>query len=100
MVNENKRKNRFMYVGLLIAIVNYVSLALSILLIAYVILSYFMDPYHPVRNTIEGMVNPILNPIRRVLPRTGMLDFSPLVALILVQILEFILRSLLISLGS
>ena len=89
-----------MYVGLLITLVNYVSLAFSLLLIAYVILSYFMDPYHPVRNTIDRMVNPILNPIRRVLPQTGMMDFSPLVALILVQILEFILRSLLLSLGS
>ncbi len=89
-----------MYVGLLITLINYLSFAFSLLLIAYVILSYFMDPYHPVRSTVDRMVNPILNPIRRVLPRTGMLDFSPLVAIILVQILEFILKSLLLSLGS
>ena len=89
-----------MYVGLLITLVNYVSLAFSLLLIAYVILSYFMDPYHPVRNTIDRMVNPILNPIRRVLPQTGMMDFSPLVAIILVQIIEFILTRLLISLAT
>lgn len=89
-----------MYVGLLITLINYLSFAFSLLLIAYVILSYSMDPYHPVRSTVDRMVNPILNPIRRVLPRTGMLDFSPLVAIILVQILEFILKSLLLSLGS
>jgi YggT family protein len=87
-------------IGLLIALVNYLSIALSLLLIAYVVLSYFMDPYHPVRSAVNRIVNPILNPIRKVLPQRGMLDFSPLVAIILVQILEYILRSLLYSLGS
>ncbi len=87
-------------IGLLLALVNYISIGLSLLLIAYVVLSYFMDPYHPVRSTVDRMVNPILNPIRRVLPRTGMMDFSPLAAIILVQVLEFLLRSLLLSLGS
>ncbi len=87
-------------IGLLLALVNYLSLGLSLLLIAYVVLSYFMDPYHPVRSTVDRIVNPILNPIRRVLPRTGMVDLSPLVAIILVQVLEFLLRSLLYSIGS
>lgn len=87
-------------IGLLITLVNYLSLAFSLLLIAYVVLSYFMDPYHPVRSTVDRMVNPILNPIRRIMPQTGMLDFSPLVAIILVQIIEFILTRLLISLAS
>ena len=87
-------------IGLLLTLVNYLSLGFSLLLIAYVVLSYFMDPYHPVRQAIDGIVNPILNPIRRIMPQTGMIDFSPLVAIILVQILEFILTQLLISLGS
>jgi YggT family protein len=87
-------------IGLLITLINYLSLAFSLLLIAYVVLSYFMDPYHPVRNTVDRMVNPILNPIRRMLPQTGMMDFSPLVAIILVQVLEYILTRLLISLAS
>ncbi len=87
-------------IGLLITLINYLSLAFSLLLIAYVVLSYFMDPYHPVRNTVNRLVNPILNPIRRLLPRTGMMDFSPIVAIILVQVLESILRNLLLSLAS
>ncbi len=87
-------------ISLLIILINYLSLAFSLLLIAYVVLSYFMDPYHPVRNTVNRLVNPILNPIRRLLPRTGMMDFSPIVAIILVQVLESILKSLLLSLAS
>lgn len=87
-------------IGLLLTLVNYISLALSLLLIAYVVLSYFMDPFHPVRATVNRIVDPILNPIRRILPQTGMVDFSPVVAIILVQILEFVVTRLLISLAS
>lgn len=86
-------------IGLLITLINFLSLGFSILLIAYVVLSYFMDPYHPVRSTVNQIVNPLLNPIRRIMPQTGMMDFSPLVAIILVQIIEFILTRLLISLA-
>ena len=84
----------------LLQIINFLSLAFSILLIAYVVLSYFMDPYHPVRHTVNRIVDPILAPIRRIMPQTGMMDFSPLVAIILVQILEFILERLVIALTS
>lgn len=87
-------------IGLLISLVNYISLGLSLLLIAYVVLSYFMDPFHPVRATINRIVEPVLNPIRRILPQTGMVDFSPLVAIIAIQVIEFILTQLLFSLAS
>ncbi|MBK5108030.1 MAG: YggT family protein [Anaerolineales bacterium] len=86
-------------IGILLQIINFLSIALSFLLIAYVVLSYFMDPFHPVRMNVNRIVNPILDPIRRILPQTGMVDFSPLVAIILVQVLEFILRSLLKSIA-
>lgn len=84
-------------IGFLLLLIHYISLAFSILLIAYVVLSYFMDPFHPVRSTVDRMVNPLLNPIRRMMPQTGMLDFSPLIAIILVQVIEFVLTRLLIS---
>lgn len=84
-------------IQLTINIIHYLSLAFSLLLIVYVVLSYFMDPYHPVRMTVNRLVDPILIPIRRILPQTGMLDFSPIVAIILVQVLEYILTRILIS---
>jgi YggT family protein len=85
---------------ILINLINYITLGFTLLLIAYVVLSYFMDPYHPVRMTINRIVDPMLNPIRRLLPQTGMMDFSPLVAIILIQLIEFILRRIIISLAS
>ena len=60
-------------------------------------MSYFMDPYHPVRQSLDRLVEPLLFPIRRVLPQTGMLDFSPLVLIIIIQIVARILVGILTS---
>lgn len=67
---------------------------LSLLVIVSVILSYFMDPYHPIRRSIDGVVEPLLAPIRRIVPLVGALDFSPLVLLILIQVLRNIIARL------
>jgi len=61
---------------------------LELLVLAYVILSYVMDPYHPVRRWVNSIVEPMLTPIRRVVPLVGMLDFSPIVLLILIRIVS------------
>jgi len=61
---------------------------LELLVIAYVILSYVMDYYHPVRRWVDAIVEPMLMPIRRVVPLVGMIDFSPLVLLFLIRIVS------------
>jgi YggT family protein len=58
-----------------------------------------MDPYHPIRRAIDGVVDPMLAPIRRVVPLIGMLDFSPLVLIILIQVLSNILIRVLLTLS-
>ena len=70
---------------------------LVLLVIASVILSYFMDPYHPIRRTIDGIVEPMLSPIRRIIPLVGMLDFSPLVLILLIQLISGLLIRLIYS---
>ncbi|MDE0878267.1 MAG: YggT family protein [Sphingomonas bacterium] len=42
---------------------------------------------------LEKMTDPIYRPIRRILPSTGGIDFSPMVALIAIAILDIILRN-------
>jgi len=64
---------------------------LILLVIVSVILSYFMDPYHPVRRNIDSVVEPMLAPIRRVVPLIGTLDLSPLILIILIQVISNIL---------
>jgi len=74
------------------------SQVLQFLVIVKVILSYFMDPYSPLRSTIDRLVDPLLAPIRRIVPNMGMLDFSPLILIILVQLIETLLINLLSNL--
>lgn len=78
-----------------VGIINILVNVLTILIIVYVFLGYFLAPYHPVRQTLAKIVEPMLAPIRRVMPNTGMIDFSPLVLLLIVQLLGTILISLL-----
>ncbi len=65
-----------------------------LVIIISAVLSFFMSPWHPVRQALDRVLNPLLTPIRRVIPTVGGLDFSPLVLLILVQIVGYILVSL------
>jgi YggT family protein len=83
---------------ILIRSIDIFSQALVLIVIAHVILSYFMDPYHPVRAFIDRLVEPMLNPIRRVVPLIGMFDFSSFILIILVQLIAFLLEQLLLML--
>jgi YggT family protein len=84
---------------LLAEIIHRIIQILIFFIIVQVVLSYFMDPYHPVRRTLDRIVNPLLNPIRRLLPPMGGLDFSPLVLIIGLQVVDMVLRNLLYSLA-
>ena len=85
-------------INILILFINALSQLLVVLVIVSIILSYFMDPYHPIRRGIDGVVEPMLAPIRRIVPLMGPLDFSPLVLIILIQVLSNILIRLLLTL--
>jgi YggT family protein len=45
------------------------------------------NPHNPISDVLNSLTKPILDPIRRILPTTGGIDFSPLVAMILLQML-------------
>ena len=85
-------------IDILIGLINLVEWILILLVFISVILSYFMDPYHPVRRGVDRIVEPMLSPIRRIVPLVGMLDFSPLILIILIQVLSNLLVRLLFSL--
>ena len=60
-----------------------------------VIISWInLSPDNPIVVLLYGITEPILGPIRRVLPSMGMLDLSPMVALIVMMILQRVLLSL------
>ena len=80
---------------LLIPFVSLLSTVLYIALLARVLLSWFQvgpnSPFYPVIAILYQVTEPILAPIRRVLPRFGMMDFSPIVAFILLSIVQRVL---------
>ena len=83
---------------ILIILINTISQIFVWIVIASALLSFFLPPYHPVREALDRIINPFLNPIRRVVPNAGMFDFSPLILIIAVQFLAQILVKILSSL--
>jgi YggT family protein len=70
----------------LIPIINAIYYILVILIFARFILSWIRpDPYHPtwgpITRCVDQATEPLLAPIRRLLPATGGLDFSPMILL-------------------
>ena len=48
---------------------------------------------NPFVNIIYQITEPILGPLRRILPRVGMFDFSPMVAIIIIVVIQRALGS-------
>ncbi|HEY2868287.1 MAG TPA: YggT family protein [Gaiellales bacterium] len=74
-------------------------LVYSLLIILYVLMSWLQLPYSiwvgRVRGFLHDTVEPILRPIRAVLPSLGGFDLSPLVALFGISILQQIIQAVL-----
>lgn len=52
----------------------------------------WVNPHAPLAPFVHALNMPILRPIRRVVPPVGGIDLSVLVALVLIQIIQFVLR--------
>lgn len=90
-------------VGALIQIAQYLLSIVSLVIIIQVVLSWLFvfnvlnTSSHGVRTfalAIDRLTAPLYRPIRRMLPDFGGIDFSPLVVLILVQVLQKLLSGL------
>ena len=80
---------------MLVSLIQTIRQIIYILVLLKIILSYFMDPFHPFRQSIDRLVDPLLKPIQQVVPTFGRFDFSPLILIFIVDILSRILLSLL-----
>lgn len=85
--------------GFLSTFVGLLTQILALAIIARALLSWIpnMRPDNPIVRFLFEITEPILAPLRRVIPMVGMIDLSPLVAMILLgyagQILASSLRS-------
>lgn len=73
---------------------------LVLIIIIQVALTYFLDPYHKIRLALDRFVEPIYAPIRRLVPTMGMIDLSPLILIILLQVLDYILQRIFFAFAS
>jgi len=82
-------------------IATFVEILAELLIVAIlirVILSWFRPANaSPGRLTslINDITEPLLSLIRKILPRTGMLDLSPIVGLLLIEFFRYLILSLL-----
>ena len=81
--------------NIVINILNLIKEVLTYLVIIHVILTYILDFYHPVRQWVDRLVEPMLMPIRRVVPLVGMFDISPIILIILIRIIINLIINLL-----
>ena len=73
--------------------VNWILYGFMALLIIDAIFSW-VNPSAPLAPFVHALNTPILRPIRRVVPPIGGVDLSVLVALVLIQIIQFVVRQL------
>ena len=74
------------------ALANLVTLVVIVDVVASWVLP---NPYHPFRQAVHRLVEPMLAPIRRLVPPAGMIDFSPMILILLIQVIEVVLVNLL-----
>lgn len=89
MINE-------VIIPILVLFANLVTTVVIVQFILYLLLTFNVVSLHnnfvaALWQALSAILDPILNPIRRILPNTGMIDFSPIALLLGIQIVLIIL---------
>ena len=72
--------------------VEVLGIILHVAILGRVIMSWLpISAEHPISVVLHQVTEPILGPIRKVLPKLGMLDFSPIVAILLIVVIQNVL---------
>ena len=80
--------------------INLLFTALVFAIIARALLSWFnLSPTNPLVRILYDVSEPLLAPLRRVIPTIGMIDITPIVAILLLQGAQHLLVSLVLSGG-
>jgi YggT family protein len=85
--------------GFLIWLINLLFGSYILAIFARVFLSLMQfDAYHPVMRFLYRITEPLLAPLRSRIPPIGMIDVSPMAALLILWILERLIITLLVRL--
>jgi YggT family protein len=81
-------------------LIDFVLLLYIVLILARVVISFVgADSYHPIVPLVMQLTEPVLKPIRRVLPAVSGIDFSPMVALLAITLARVLIAKPLLDLG-
>lgn len=74
--------------NLIIQLIVFVLWIFELALLARVLLSWFpnIDRSNPIIQLIYDITEPVLRPVRDLLPQTGMIDLSPLIVFLVIQV--------------
>jgi YggT family protein len=82
----------------LVPLVNLLFTLYTFMIFGRVMLSWMrISPYHPVAEWIYRLTEPVLSPIRNMMPQSGMYDWSPMIAMFGLMIVRQIVVMLLLS---
>ena len=86
-------------VGYLISIVIVLVIVQFVLslLVAFNVVSMHNQYVAAIYRSINALLEPVLRPIRRIMPDTGAIDFSPLILIVLLNIVNIVFRNLALS---
>lgn len=78
---------------LIVLIANALIRILMLMLLISSVLSWFQPyPRHPLHRLLNSVVDPLLNPIRALVPAGMGMDFSPMIAMLLLYLLQSLLQ--------
>ena len=80
---------------LLITLVNLIGMVLTLIVILYVLLGYFVAPTSLIMLILKRIVEPVLTPIRKKVKPVAGLDLAPMVLILLIYAVEWILTRIL-----
>jgi YggT family protein len=81
------------YIISIIIVLVIVQFVLS-LLISFNVVNMHNDFVQAIWRSVNALLEPLLRPIRRIMPNTGSIDFSPLVLIVLLNIIQIVLNNL------
>ena len=79
----------------LVGFVYYICRILTIIIFIRVMLSWFAISRHSLLiGLLDDVTEPILSPLRRIIPRLGLFDLTPLIAIAALYFIHFIITRL------
>jgi YggT family protein len=81
----------------MVLVINIIYFTLVILIFARIILSFVRVGPYELQDLVFRLTEPILAPIRNVLPAMGGFDFSPMIVLIAADVLRRVLLGAILS---